>query len=73
MAENSELYSLEDIAKAAEAALEGEDVEGFAADPLQHYGRIGMQFLDHLAATKGGPLAPGCCTQGCCDDFRFKV
>jgi hypothetical protein len=74
MAQDDSLYSLEDIAKAAQEAMESEEVEGYASDPVKQYGRIGMTFLDNLASLKGGTLAPGCCTQGCCDDgVRFKV
>ncbi len=73
MAQEESLYSLEDIAKAAQEAMESDDVEGFASDPVKQYGRIGMAFLDNLSGLKGGPLAPGCCTQGCCDDsVQFK-
>lgn len=74
MAQNEDAYSLEDIAQAAQAAMESDEVEGFAADPTKYYGRIGVAFLDNLTAARGGALAPGCCTQGCCgDDVRFKV
>ena len=73
MAGDDDLYSLEDIAKAVQEAMEGEEVEGFASDPIKGYGQIGLRFLDNLASIKGGPLAPGCCTQGCCDDLTFKA
>ncbi len=74
MTQDGNIYSLEDIAQAAQAAMESDEVEGFAADPTKYYGRIGLKFLDNLASVKGGPLAPGCCTQGCCgDDVLFKT
>jgi len=60
------LISLEDLAKAAEEALEGDEVSGFAKG--ENYGITGMRFLNSLTSIKGGPLAPGCCTQGCCED-----